>query len=203
METGSFHLTDERRQILLQTIQEESQTLHNIVRSYVVRMGLASAIAADATTEEIINEMVIAALKSADSYDPTRRPIPWLLGIAIKRIQRCLAHNKRHNEREIAVRDLYPASQDLHSDEELFERFAQMVTHPNQLESQEQLEILLAPLSESDREILQLAVLQDLDSVTIGKQLAISPTSVRVRLHRALKRLRGHFELQEALNHED
>lgn len=203
METGSFHLKDERRQILLKTLQEESQTLHNIVRSYVVRMGLASAIAADATTEEIINEMVIAALKSADSYDPTRRPIPWLLGIAIRRIQRCLAQNKRHNEREIAVRDLYPASQDLHSDDELFERFSRIVTHPNRIESQEQLEILLAPLSESDREILQLAVLQDLDSVTIGKQLAISPTTVRVRLHRALKRLRGHFELQEALNHED
>lgn len=196
-------MADERRQILLRTIQEETETLHNIVRAYVVRMGLASAIAADATTEEIINEMVIAALQAADSYDPTRRPIPWLLGIAIKRIQRCIAQNKRRNEREIAVRDLYPASQELHSDEELFERFAQIVTHPNRLESQEQLDLLLAPLSEADREILQLAVLQDLDSVTIGEKLAINPSAVRVRLHRALKRLRGHIELQEALNHED
>ena len=203
MTTGSFHLADEQRQILLRTIQEDAQTLHNIVRTYVVRMGLASAMTADATTEEIINEMVIAALKNADSYDPTRRPIPWLLGIAIKRIQRCLAQNKRHNEREIAVRDLYPATQALHSDEELFDRFAEIATQTNHIEAQELLESLLAPLSESDREILQLAVLQDLDSITISKQLGISPTAVRVRLHRALKRLRGHFELQEALNHED
>ena len=196
-------MTDERRQILLRTIQEDAQTLHNIVRSYVVRMGLASAIAAESTTEEIINEMVIAALQAADSYDPTRRPIPWLLGIAIKRIQRCIAQNKRQNEREIAVRDLYPATQELHSDEELFERFTQIANQTNNIEAREQLESLLAPLTESEREILQLAVLQDLDSVTIGKQLAISPTAVRVRLHRVLKRLRGHFELQEALHHED
>jgi RNA polymerase sigma-70 factor, ECF subfamily len=194
---------DEGRQILLRTIQEDAQTLHNIIRSYVVRMGLASNMAAEATTQEIVNEMVIAALKSAESYDPSRRPIPWLLGIAINRIQRCLSQNKRENEREIAVRDLYPGTQDLHSDEELFERFAQIVTQPDKIERQEQLDILLAPLSETDREILKLAVLQDLDSLTIGEQLSISPSAVRVRLHRALKRLRGHFELQEALTHED
>lgn len=194
-------MTD-KRQYLLTVLRDESVTLHNIIRSYVVKMGLARGTAANTRTEEIINEMTIAALQHIDSFDESRRMIPWLLGIAINRIRRCLSERQRAQKREIAVHDLYPETQTQHSEDELFDRFANLVTQPNTLESQQQVTALLEPLAEPDREILRLAIVQELDSPTVAKQLNISPTAVRVRVHRALKRLRGHMQLKEASTHD-
>lgn len=188
----------DKRQRLFTVLNEEATTLHNIIRSYVVKMGLAQGATADEHTSEIINETVVAALQHLDRYDAQRRMLPWLLGIAINRIRRCLAQRGQAQQREIAVRDLYPGTQAQHSDDELFNRFAQWVTDASTLESEQAVADLLAPLSPSDREILHLAILQELDAPTIARQLAISPTAVRVRIHRALKRLRGHYHLNEA-----
>jgi RNA polymerase sigma factor (sigma-70 family) len=187
----------EQREILLRTMREEATSLEQIIRSYVVRMGMASGEEAESATQEILNETVVAALQAADSYDISRRPIPWLLGIAIKRIQRAIAVRKKSREREIPIRDLYAEHEADASDDELFEHFALWVQEPHDFESNEELRNLLAPLSETDRDIIQRAVMQDMDAPSIAAELSISPSAVRVRLHRALKRLRGHLQLQE------
>jgi RNA polymerase sigma factor (sigma-70 family) len=188
----------EQREILLRTMREDAASLELIIRSYVVKMGLASGEEAESRSREILNETVVAALQAADSYDTSRRPVPWLLGIAIKRIQRAIAAVKKTHEREIPIRDLYAGHEADASDDELFENFAFWVQQPQAFESEESLHNLLAPLSESDREIIQRAVMQDMDAPSIAAELGISPSAVRVRLHRALKRLRGHLQLQEA-----
>jgi RNA polymerase sigma-70 factor (ECF subfamily) len=193
----------EERDILLRTLREDAEALEGIIRSYVVKMGLATPSDAETTMREIFNETVVAALEAAHTFDCKRRPIPWLLGIAIKRIQRALAADKRNRQREISISDLYPHEDTQRSEEELFERFAAYTETSQRLEDEERLGTLLAALSEADRQLLQAAVIQELDAVSLAADLGISPTALRVRLHRALKRLRGHLQLQEAMLHED
>ena len=193
----------EQREILLKTLHEESTNLQAIIRSYVLKMGLASGTELEAVTGEILNETVVAALQAAASYDMSRRPIPWLLGIAVRRIQRAIAAEKKSREREIPILELYPEHEADANDEELLERFAHWVEAPQAFENEENLHSLLAPLSKPDREIIQRAVMQEMDAPSIAAELGISASAVRVRLHRALKRLRGHLQLQEAIRHEN
>lgn len=200
---ASIEPMNNNKVILQGVLQDEEQTLHNIIRSYVVKMGLARGDGATNATQEIMNEMVVDALRNAEQYDPDRRPIPWLLGIAINRIRRCLSDRTRNNKREIAVRDLYPRAEGALSDDELFDYLERTVTSPNRLETQEELNAYLEPLSETDREIIRMSILQEMDSVTIAKMLSSTPSAIRVRLHRALKRLRGHIEIKEVLTHDN
>jgi RNA polymerase sigma factor (sigma-70 family) len=193
----------EQREILLKTLHEESSSLHAIIRSYVLKMGLASGTELEATAGEILNETVVAALQAADSYDTSRRPIPWLLGIAVRRIQRAIAARKKSREREIPILELYPEHEADASEDELLGHFANWLEEPQSFESEEKFHSLLAPLSKPDREIIQRAVMQEMDAPSIAADLGISASAVRVRLHRALKRLRGHLQLQEALRHEN
>lgn len=188
---------DEKRKFLNDTIREEGDALHRIIRSYVGNMRLAVGDEANAVARDVLSETVIAALKDAARYDPTRRPIPWLLGIAIRRIQRRIQQRDREKKRIIPIRDLYASTEAQSSDAELFDHIGQVVETVREWESEQRVAALLAPLSEAEREILRMAVLQDLDARTIGAQLGITPTAARVRLHRSLKRLRNHLATQE------
>src|SRR5688500_6023402 len=120
----------EQREILLKTLHEESANLHAIIRSYVLNMGLASGTELDGVTGEILNETVVAALQAADTYDTSRRPVPWLLGIAVRRIQRAIAAEKKSRQREIPFLELSPEHEADANDEEVFERFADWLAEP-------------------------------------------------------------------------
>lgn len=52
----------------------------------------------------------------------------------------------------------------------------------------------LGELSERDRELVTLALWEELSNSEIAKVTGTSAANVSVRLHRAKKRLRGHFE---------
>lgn len=52
----------------------------------------------------------------------------------------------------------------------------------------------LQRLGERDREILRMSYYEDVDTVDVARRLEITPGAVRVRRHRALKRLRGLLE---------
>lgn len=180
-----------QRERLEAVIATEAETLLNIIHSYVIRMGLASEPQSATIANEILSDVVVTALEQAESYDASRNAIPWLLGIALNFIRRRRQNNQRN--REIPIRDLFDNPH--LADDELLDRFAHWVTHRSTLETQQQVDALLAPLSHDDQQILRLAILEDLDSTVVASELGITPTTARVRLHRALKRLRGHFKL--------
>jgi RNA polymerase sigma factor (sigma-70 family) len=182
-----------KRELLETVIESEVQTLAGIIYSYVIRMGLASDPEATAIASEILSDVVVTALEHAESYDLSRRAIPWLLGIALNFIRRRRQSQQRN--REIPVRDLHNNPE--LSDDELLDRFAERVFQHSTLETQQETDALLAPLSVDDQQILRLAILEELDANTIARELHITPTTARVRLHRALKRLRAHFKLEK------
>ena len=184
---------ENKRQLLETVIENEAKTLAGIIHSYVIRMGLASEPEAATIANEILSDVVVTALERAESYDISRKAIPWLLGIALNFIrQRRQAHQRN---REIPVRDLHDNPE--MGDDELLDRFAELVIHRSTLETQQQTDAFLAPLSTDDQQILRLAILEELDANTIARELNITPTAARVRLHRAIKRLRAHLKLEK------
>jgi RNA polymerase sigma-70 factor (ECF subfamily) len=185
------------RAVLTACIEQESMDLFAILRSYVTRMGLAPRYTAEQITQELMNQVVVEALQTADHFDSSRRPMPWLLGIGINLIRAQLRSPAHH--REIPARDLFPTTQADLSDDELFEGFGALVeaSPAGSVEQDSWIADLLAQLPDDDRQIVRLAILNDLDSTALARELGITPGAARVRLHRAVKRLRSWFATQE------
>jgi RNA polymerase sigma factor (sigma-70 family) len=180
---------------LRQFIAEESDTLLRVLYCYVRRMGLADAADANATATELLSETTVAALEHAERFDPSRQPRAWLLGIATNLIRRRQATLSRQHRREPLLRDLYQDAGDSLSDEELFDRLAAVAISAADpatiVEADGEITSMLAGLAPGDQQILRLAILHGLDGDALADELAISPGAARVRLHRALRRLRA------------
>lgn len=170
-------------------IAAESGRLLRTLRLYVLRAGLAEARDAHTAASELLNEVVIEALADAHRFDAARDAGAWLFGIAANLIRRKQSTAARREWREPLVGDMFP--DDGLSEEDLFDRVAAFAAPPDD-EPDAALAVaqLLRPLSPDDRRVLQLAILHDLDGEALAHVLAISPGAARVRLHRALRRLR-------------
>lgn len=86
------------------------------------------------------------------------------------------------------------------SDDDLFDLMIEWAdrSHPDVLEQEEMITTLLDTLSPNDSHVLRLALLHGLNGDSIAQELGISPGAARVRLHRALQRLRVAYQMQEA-----
>ncbi len=104
--------------------------------------------------------------------------IVWLYTIAARRVA---DHHRSH-------REAAPLSDQLQNGQEGPDEIAE-----NSEESRE-LAAALEKLSDRDREIIRLTFFEDLDSMELTTLYRCSKNSVYVRLHRALRRLRGILE---------
>jgi RNA polymerase sigma-70 factor (ECF subfamily) len=192
------------QQHLRDVIERDADTLHNTLRHYVLRAGLATNQNAASTASELLNEVVVEAMQHAARFDPTREPVAWLLGIAANLIKRKLATLSRNNHREPLLRDLYPAADQELSDAELFDRLSRLsaADPAQQLERQDAINYLLRFVSENDRQVLRLAILNDLSGEALAAELNTTSGAARVRLHRALRRLRLALEREKGTDHE-
>ncbi len=190
------------RQRLEQYVNAESGSLLKTLRYYVTRAGLATGAGIGQAADEILSEMVVEAFATADRLKPDIHPKPWLLGIAANLVKRRQTELAKRERREPLMRDLYAQTQDTLSDEELFDLLPVVTTESQEeLEDNEQVTQMLAGLAPSDAELLKLAILHDMNGNELGKALGISPGAARVRLHRALNRLRGSVQARSG-NHE-
>jgi RNA polymerase sigma factor (sigma-70 family) len=169
---------------LRQFIEEESHVLTRTLGFYLNRAGLT------VSASELLNEIVVEALEHEDRFNATRQPRAWLLGIAANLIRRKQAELARLDRREPLARDLYPGDEP--SDEEVFDWLARWtdVDTLEALEADENVRSLLANVSADDAHILRLAILSGLDGEALARELGVTPGAARVRLHRALTRLR-------------
>lgn len=173
-------------------IAEETATLRQTIHLYVIKSRLASGEKALSVADDILNDMVIEALNHAHRFDPARPPKAWLLGIAVNLIRRKQAQSIRQNKREPLIRDLYPQTQADLSDDDLFDLLAHTSRHQPEavVEQGETVEQLLALVSEDDRQVIKLAVLDEMNGEALARRLGVNAGTARVRLHRALNRLR-------------
>ena len=152
------------------------------VKAYVLRRASASV------ADDLLAEIFLVCWRRLD--DVPAEPLPWLLGVA----RRTLSSHRRGERRGLALRDRIareptPASSTLagHGDDGT----------PPSLEN-DALRGALARLSEPDRELLLLVAWEGLSPTEAAAALEIRPATVRVRLHRARRRLTLALSLEHA-----
>ena len=179
------------RQRLEQFIKAESAALHRTLRHYVLRAGLVGSGDANAVASELMNEITVEALRHAKRLTQEIQPRAWLLGIAANLIKREQASRNKRERREPLIRDLYAQSEEALSEDELFDLLPTLSDGSlAELEANDTINSLLLGLTKSDADVLRLAILHDLDGEALAQTLGITANAARVRLHRALDRLR-------------
>jgi RNA polymerase sigma factor (sigma-70 family) len=190
---------------LRQFIEDETEVLHGTLRYYLFRAGLNDQEQPlDAAASELLNEVVIQALEHEDQFRTGGQPKAWLLGIAANLVKRKQVEFARRTRREPLVRDLYPGDEDRLSDDDLFDWLAALtdVSSAAALESDEQVSAILAGVSAEDQRVLKLAILHGLDGEELAKALDCKAGAARVRLHRALNRLRASYRARKDVKYE-
>ena len=181
----------EARRRIEAVLDTERNQLLKTLRFYVLRAGLATHRDVDTVAQELLNETVFEALRSVHRLKPEMNPHPWLLGIALNLIKRRQVELAKRERREPLVRDLLPDKEFALSDDDLFDQLPQLLdTAVDEFEVKDEIADMLTHLSESDSHVLKLAVAHDMNGEAIARDLQITAGAARVRLHRALNRLR-------------
>lgn len=162
-------------------------------------MGLATGDEVKSVAQEVVQEVVIEALERADRFDPTRQHRAWLLGISLNIIRRKKAAETKRQQRELSLGHLSTMhSQPISENELLDQLLSSAQIEPEQMvEADEQADALLSLVSLDDQRILRLAFLEDFERDALARRLGVTSGTARVRLHRALSRLRAAWTAQQ------
>ncbi len=184
---------------LRQYIEYESSTLIGTLRYYLFRAGLGGRdLPLDSAAQDLLNDVVAEALEHEDRFRATGQPRAWLLGIAANLVRRRQRDMMQRNQREPLLRDLHPEMEGQMSDDELFDWIAEVAaTTPDAFDQREDVHALLTALAPDDERVIRLAIMNGLDGEALAQSLQVSAGAARVRLHRALGRLRLVYAQQE------
>lgn len=188
----------QKRQELANCIQENMELLLRTLCMYTQRMGLAQGTEVQAVALDVLQETVVEALEHAERFETGRQPVAWLLGIGVNVIRRKKDEARRTGLRELSIHHLSNSREDPASDGVLLDSLPSVsVAGPEvKVEEEENAERLLALVPVEDRRVLQLAFIYGFSRETLAQQLGMTPGSVRVKLHRALSRLRSAWREQ-------
>ena len=169
------------------------------LRYYLSRAGTADQ-PLDAAAQELLNDVVVEALAHEERFRPDGQPRAWLLGIAANLIRRRQVERAKRDQREPLVRDLFTADANVLSEDEMFDRFSALADADPLDEAEGEIAALMHTLSDDDQRVLRLAILTGLDGDSLARELETTPGAARVRLHRALHRLRAAYHAQQKAN---
>ncbi|GLY72801.1 RNA polymerase sigma factor [Actinoallomurus iriomotensis] len=164
---------DERRR----RFEEIYAACHDPVLGYVMRRTSDGHDAAD-----VLAETFLVAWRRLDDVPPGDQARPWLYGVA----RRVLANHHRGERRRTALGDRLRAE------------LASAVRPPDRLAESGAVADAFRSLSDDDRELLSLVGWEGLDAGQIATVLGCSRNAVRIRLHRARKRLARALEARDA-----
>lgn len=145
---------------------------HGPLLNYFVRNGSARAAA-----EDLVQDVFVRILKYRATYRPGSRFVTWMYYIA--RNARLDQLHKRRGEVEW---------------DDAFTPWFEPDDAAQQAQEHRLLARALERLSPEKREILVLSRYQELKYEEIGAILGCESGTVKVRVHRALRELRGHFQ---------
>lgn len=176
---------------------EGRQLLHHI-RLYVYRAKLEGEQSTREIALEVMQEVVVEALRSEANFDAARSPMPWLLGIAVNLIKRRREKLFRRRRHETSVVDLAAAGGV--TEEQLFDRLAAHAKPGPEEGVLAAIDVadLMAHLAPAERRLIECYLLNDMNSVEVGQELGITPGNARVRFHRLLIKLRTLWPVQTA-----
>jgi RNA polymerase sigma-70 factor (ECF subfamily) len=164
----------------------------------MVAVRLDRRVAARVDPSDVVQEALANAAQSLDAYlrEPPLPFYPWLRRLAWLRLADAHRRHLRAGRRSVA-REEPPALAD-ESVRELADRLLAPGTGPSAALSQREraarVRAALDRLAERDREILVLRYLEDLSTAETAAVLGCSEGAAKVRLLRALRRLRDLFD---------
>ncbi len=184
---------------LLTFLDDRSEALLGTIRAYVQRSGMVGGDDVRTVALDILQETVVEALAHADRFTPTRQPMAWLLGIAVNILRRRKVDKAKHWQREVSLYQLSSTQTEATSTHDLLNTVAMpLYDGPEQTYIvKEQEADLLSLVSRDDQQVLRLAILENFDRESLAQRLGITSGAARVRLHRALARLRAAWTNQQ------
>jgi RNA polymerase sigma-70 factor (ECF subfamily) len=185
----------ESRRCLIACIELHVESLLGSIGLYTRRMGLDAGADARGLAVDILQETVSEALAHADRFTATRQSLAWLRGIAVNVIRRKKAEQAKYVRHEVSLSQLTTRQSLPGSEQDLLDTLmlsSATTADPGlTMESEEEVAIILSLVSPADQEVVRLAVLEDCEQETLARRLGISGGTARMRLHRALRRLRS------------
>jgi RNA polymerase sigma-70 factor (ECF subfamily) len=142
------------------------------VKAYLLRRARSSI------ADDLLAEVFVVCWRRFDEVPP--EVLPWLLGVA----RRVLSTHRRSEARGLALR------------EQLIEVGAHLADAPATI-GHGVLTAALRQVNETDRELLMLIAWEGLAPAEAAAVLEVRPGTVRVRLHRARRRLASALEREE------
>jgi RNA polymerase sigma factor (sigma-70 family) len=194
----------QKQRLLCKAIEQDLQQLQRDIQVYVSRVikkfgtkfgKTCDQYSIETVAREILHETIETALKTAEKFDPNRSPHLWLLGIAIKKIQRWQRRQTQESNWITPVAELPQVRQlssERLSEDEIFGLLYQSSKLSNP-DSQLMLDYLLSLVKDSDREVLKLAFVDDLKGKSLAAALGIKEGAASTKLHRAIARLRQAY----------
>lgn len=129
-----------------------------------------------ADAEEAVQEALVRAWLRRDACRSPEQPLPWLLEITRNEARRLRGREARRGCRELVE----ACPRNVERDDDDFTVAAVRLT----------LEQAMRTLADGDQRMLRLRYGEDLTQVEVARRLGLPETTVKVRLHRARRRLR-------------
>jgi RNA polymerase sigma-70 factor (ECF subfamily) len=131
-----------------------------------------------ADADDVLQATFLAAIESADRFDPTRRLLPWLVGIMMVHVRRL--HERRQRRRE------QPGGPD-----EAPAATPSPAQSATQAELHSEVRIAITQLPPLQRLVVEACLVQQLPPHEVAARLGIPEGTCRMRLHRGLESLRA------------
>lgn len=182
------------RDYLQRFLQENAASLQSILCGYVVKMGLATGENVEFVAAEVFQDAALETLAHAERFNPNMQARPWFLAIAANILKRHRTNYIKRYRFEVLTGNL--AKQEAQESEQdvldliMGARARTAGPEPGLVERESTRE-LLALVSLEDAQLLQMALIQGWDASALGELMGVTPGTARVRVHRALNRLRA------------
>jgi RNA polymerase sigma factor (sigma-70 family) len=162
-------------------------------------MGLATGENIPLIATEIFQDAALETLAHPEHFHPQTQPRAWFLAIAANILKRHRATHARRYRFEVLVSDL-PQQRARENEQDLLDRLMNYRGTPGPeqgLIARESVQELLALVSAEDARLLDLALVQSWSAEMLAPMLEVTPGTARVRVHRALTRLRKAWQNAE------
>lgn len=180
-----------RRQRLSTVLENEIEQILPILRWYVVRSGLGGGGSVAAVALEVLSETTVIAFTKAREQELPMELVPWLLRIGLNIVKRQVAATAKLAYREPSAE----RRASMHADSLVSEVYDLLFDHSatdpaDDLASKDEAQRILSLVSPEDQRLLLMAKVYDMDPRIIARELGVKPIAARVRVHRAVARLR-------------
>lgn len=188
------------RAYLQQFLQDNATSLQGIICRYVAKMGLASGDSVAMVAAEVFQDAVLETLAHADKFNPEMQARAWFLAIAANILKRHRTSYAKRYSFEVLTGSLARQS----SQESEQDMLDQIMSYGGGTPGPEQdflasegVREMFALVSQEDAQLLNMALIQGWDASALGALMHTTPGAARVRVHRALSRLRAAWRTSE------